>query len=37
MLFQGAPVYMYDREDAFQAVRDAGEVFNFAGKVAGFA
>jgi HEPN domain-containing protein len=33
----GAPVYMYDREDAFQALKDAEEVFNFARKVTGFA
>ncbi|MEM2902556.1 MAG: HEPN domain-containing protein [Candidatus Bathyarchaeia archaeon] len=30
----GAPIHMYDREDAVQAVKDAEEVFNFAKKVA---
>ena len=33
----GAPVHMYDKEDAVQALKDAEEVFNFAKKVTGFA
>ncbi|MEM2896034.1 MAG: HEPN domain-containing protein [Candidatus Bathyarchaeia archaeon] len=33
----GAPVQMYDSEDATQAIEDAEEVFDFAKKVTGFA
>ncbi|MEM2123612.1 MAG: HEPN domain-containing protein [Candidatus Bathyarchaeia archaeon] len=33
----GAPVHMYDRDDAVQSVKDAEEVLNFARKVTGLA
>jgi len=33
----GAPVQMYDIDDAIQAIKDAEEVFNFAKKITGFA
>ncbi|MEM7817131.1 MAG: HEPN domain-containing protein [Candidatus Aenigmatarchaeota archaeon] len=32
----GAPVHMYDKEDALQAIRDAEEALNFAKKATGF-